>query len=73
MKKISQKTRGFFDLLGKTNHQFIPKSKRGTVFLILFLLGITSQWWLVGSWVFGELMNKLSHQRAFFMPYFIVK
>lgn len=29
---------------------------------MLVLLAISSQWWLVGSWIFGELMNKLSHQ-----------
>lgn len=62
MKKISQKTKSFFGLLAKTNQQFIPKSQKKTVILILVLIAISSQWWLVGSWVFGELINSLSNQ-----------
>lgn len=62
MKKISQKAKGFFGLLVKTNRQFIPKNKKFSVFMVLFMLGITSQWWLVGAWFFGQLVNKLSNQ-----------
>jgi ATP-binding cassette subfamily B protein len=62
MIKIREKAKGFFGLLAKTNRQFIPKNKRFSVFMVLFLLGITSQWWLVGAWFFGQLVNKLSNQ-----------
>ncbi len=62
MAKIGQKTKGFFSLLAKTNRQFIPRKMRRSVVFSLVLLAVGSQWWLIGSWLFGELMNKLSHQ-----------
>ncbi len=66
MKKITEKTRLFFASTKKANNFLFEKGAKKQIFWLLVLSILIAQYWVLSSWLFGQLVNRISTSHSLF-------